>query len=323
MNLRRSFTGFKPVAKLIGSQTLLAALTLTSAAFFAPRAAAQQHAPAATQSGPAPQLSDQDVAATQSQLIKLLRLSPTLTSVVARDPSLLSNQEYVEHNNPQLGAFLTQHPEVARNPDFYLFTHLNHSDGSPDEALERAVWPDVFHNSPPRSGFDEFLSNMPPFLAFAAFLVAVAWMTRIFLENRRWNRIYKLQSEVHSRIIEKFGTNQELAAYMETDAGRKFLEASPIAVNIEPSQRVPNVVARVLTPLQLGVVLVLLGIGFLLLRHVQADMEVPMLVLGTVTLMPGIGFILSAGLTWLLASRLGLMPGNDQQPSHMLTRDRM
>jgi hypothetical protein len=33
-----------------------------------------------------------------------------------------------------------------------------------------------------------------------------------------------------------------------------------------------------------------------------------MLILGTVVLMPGIGFIISAGVSWLLASRLGLMP---------------
>jgi hypothetical protein len=33
-----------------------------------------------------------------------------------------------------------------------------------------------------------------------------------------------------------------------------------------------------------------------------------MTVLGTVVLMPGIGFILSAGATWIIAQRLGLMP---------------
>jgi hypothetical protein len=33
-----------------------------------------------------------------------------------------------------------------------------------------------------------------------------------------------------------------------------------------------------------------------------------MLVLGTLVLMPGLGFIISAGVTWVLAGRLGLMP---------------
>jgi hypothetical protein len=62
--------------------------------------------------------------------------------------------------------------------------------------------------------------------------------------------------------------------------------------------------------LQIGVVLVLLGAGLLSLRHAGPDMGVPMLVLGTVVLMPGIGFILSAGITWVLAGRLGLIPEN-------------
>jgi hypothetical protein len=37
-------------------------------------------------------------------------------------------------------------------------------------------------------------------------------------------------------------------------------------------------------------------------------------VVGTVTLMPGIGFSISAGLTWALASRLGLMPTRPDLP---------
>jgi hypothetical protein len=95
---------------------------------------------------------------------------------------------------------------------------------------------------------------------------------------------------------------------METDAGRKFLEAAPIPVGIEHDRRVPSAVARVLTPLQAGIVMVLLGIGLLSLRHAGPDMDTPMLFFGTVVLMPGIGFIISAGVSWLLAAKLGLLP---------------
>lgn len=255
-----------------------------------------------------PALNDKDVAANQRELIRLLRLSPTLTSVISHDPSLLSNQDYVAHNNPQLAEFLAAHPDVARNPEFYLFSHLNRQDGSPDEALEREVWPDVYRAQGRPGPFADFMSNMPPVLVSGIFVIALYWILRVILENRRWNRIFKLQSEVHGRLIDKFSSNQELASYMETDAGKRFLEAAPISVNFEQDRRVPNAVARVLTPLQIGVVLVLLGSGLLLLRHAGPDMDVPMLVFGTVCMMPGIGFILSAGLTWILAARLGLMP---------------
>jgi hypothetical protein len=288
-------------------------------AAFAPCAIALQAHPAKTAAPvpatAAPVPSDKEVAATQRQLIDLLRLSPTLTTVIAHDPSLLANQDYVSRNNPELAAFLAAHPEVARNPDFYLFTHMHAQDGSPDEALEREVWPEIYRMQSPRTGFDNFLSDLPPVLGVTATMVAFLLALRLFLDNRRWSRTFKLQSEVHGRIIDKFATAQELTGYMETEAGRKFLEAAPIPLRTELEQ-MPNAVARVLTPLQIGVVMVLLGIGFLLLRNIREDYHTPMLVLGVVTLMPGIGFILSSGLTWVLAGRLGLMPERDGRAGH-------
>ena len=88
----------------------MASWTFIAAAFAltcAPFPVAQTH-PAATPAMQAP--SDSDVANTQEQLLKLLRLSPVLTTVVARDPSLLGDQAYVARNNPELI------PPAARRP---------------------------------------------------------------------------------------------------------------------------------------------------------------------------------------------------------------
>jgi hypothetical protein len=253
--------------------------------------------------------SDADSAAIQDQLIKLLRLSPTLTTVVARDPSLLSDQEYVTRSNPELAQFLQAHPEVVRNPSFYLFTHLPHRNGQLDEELERSVWPDLVPTPPQDSGMRDFVGPFFASLGFLTLLGSLLWLIHMFLQNRRWNRIFRLQTEVHSKLIDRFGNNQELLTYMGTEAGKRFLEASPIPVDFKvDQQRMPNVVARVLTPLQIGVVLTLLGIGLLLLRHGISDLATPLLLFGIVVLMPGLGFILSAGITWVLAGRLELLP---------------
>ena len=106
------------VARLFASLALSGLLSIPLGA--QPKVTAPPSAPSAA-SAPAPD--EKEVAHIQSELIKLLRLSPTLTTVVAHDPSLLSDQTYVEHNNPQLASFLLAHPEVARNPEFYLFSH--------------------------------------------------------------------------------------------------------------------------------------------------------------------------------------------------------
>jgi hypothetical protein len=282
-----------------------------------PLATAQQHPatpkpePERSLLGPVP--NDGDVRSTQTELIRLLRLSPTLTTVVSHDPSLLSNQEYVSRNNPQLAAFLAAHPEVARNPEFYLFSHLKHEDGQPDEALEKAVWPDVYRAQNPSSSFERVWSDLIPLLAFACGLVAIILLARKFNENRRWSRIFNMQSDVHGRLIERFTSNQELAVYMQSEAGRKFLEAAPIPVAFDQHQRVPSAIARVLTPLQAGIVMVLLGLGLLSLQQAGPDTQIPMRILGTLVLAPGIGFIISAGVSWFLAQRLGLMPDTAAQ----------
>lgn len=269
-------------------------------------APARRQAQQQAQAAPAP-ISEEEFKATQEQLLQLLRTSPTLTTVVAHDPSLLSDQEYVSRNNPQLAQFLEQHPDVARNPEYYLFTHIEQRGRGPfrrDQALERAVWPDM---GPPNIE-RRFPSELIPIIIVPAFFLAVVWIVKLIVESLRWNRVFRQQGEFHSRLIDKLGTSQDLAAYMETEAGKRFLTGAPIAVWGDLGQRMPNAVARVLTPLQVGVVMVLLGIGFLLLRNAGPDTSTPMLVLGTLILMPGIGFILSAGITWVLAARLGLMP---------------
>jgi hypothetical protein len=259
-----------------------------------------------------PQMSEKDLTALQDQLLQELRVSPTLAEVVARDPSLLSNAEYVSRNNPELGKFLQTHPEIAQNPDFYLFNNLHGEHEPPSETLERKLWPQMSRQE--SSGIDsELVNDGIPFLVFLCLLGALLWLTHVLLENRRWNRIFKLQTDVHGRLIERFGTSQEVLTYMGTDAGKRFLEATPIAVGFERSQPVPSPVARVLTPLQIGVVMTLLGGGLLSLRHSIPDGSAALLVIGMVVLMPGLGFIISAGITWGLARHLGLMPNSGER----------
>ncbi len=253
------------------------------------------------------QVSEKDVATLQDQLLKIMRLSPTLAEVVAHDPSLLANAEYVNRTNPELGRFLQAHPEIAHNPDFYLFNNLHAENEPASETLERKLWPQM---SAPRSSQVELelVSDGVPFLVFVCMLGALLWLTHVLLENRRWNRIFKLQTDVHSKLLERMGTSQEVLTYMDTDAGKRFLEAAPIAVGLDRQAPVPSPVARVLTPLQIGIVMTLLGLGLLFLRNSVHEGGTALLLFGTIVLMPGLGLIISAGITWALARHLGLMP---------------
>lgn len=291
MHKRRSF-----LSRAIMQAALLVAL------FHTGWMAAQQPRTAAATPSATPVVSDEQLSATREQLFKLLRLSPKLTSVVARDPSLLANQDYVNHNNPELGQFLQQHPEIARNPDFYLFAE-GEGPGNREQRLEQVVWPDLRFQ-----GHIDYTSEYMAFVTFVCVVIALIWLLRVFLENRRWGRIIRLQSDVHTKLLDRFGTSQELLTYMNTEAGKRFLESTPISTGYGTAPQTKMSLMRILTPLQLGVVLMLLGTGFILLRsNTHLDAEGPFLVLGTLGLMLGLGFIISAGLAYLLAKHMGLL----------------
>jgi hypothetical protein len=247
----------------------------------------------------------EDLGATQQQLMQLLRVSPTLADVVSSDPSLLADQQYVARSNPELAGFLAQHPEIGRNPSFWLFSELRSPQQKYYEVLEpkRGFVPARDERS---DGLDRVMGNVVPMIVMIVLLIALAWVIRTLADSRRWTKVFTLQSEVHGKLIDRFASNQELLGYMETDAGRRFLEAAPIVTETE-SRRMPNLVSRMIATLQVGLVLTLLGAGLLALKNSVGDAGTTMLVLGMIALMPGIGLILSAGALWVLGRRLNLM----------------
>jgi hypothetical protein len=267
-----------------------------------------KEAPAVAAQATAPEV---DPVMVQQGLIKLVRLSPTLVEVLERDPSLLADEAYVGRVNPELEQYVVAHPEVTRNPDFYLFTVLDRQHNRQYDVLQRKVWPN--EDGPRREETQGELAMrfILPYVVFVCVLVAALWLIYVLLQNRRWTRASRLQMEAHSKLMDRFGSNQELLAYMQSEAGRRFLEAAPIPVDMEAGQRLPNVVSRVLLSLQVGIVLGLLGIGLLSLRRVLPDQSAALLVAGVVFLVPGLGFVVSAVITWVLAGKLGLMPGAD------------
>jgi hypothetical protein len=243
-------------------------------------------------------LSDKELGETQEQLIQLLRVSPTLARTVANDPSLLADQEYVSRRSPELEKFLESHPEIVRNPDFYLFAQLRRPDGRAHLAL---MEPSQFANR-------QMINFLQPFLVFACCLVALLWISRVLLENRRWSRLFKAQTDIYNKLLDKFSSNEDLLAYVRGDAGKRFFES----LSLPPVSQSPigSPLGRVLIPLQRGVILTLAGAGLIAIRGSVPEGGWLLLVVGTTALMLGIGFVVSAGLSMILARHLGLLEQN-------------
>ncbi|MGO4517837.1 hypothetical protein AB4Y89_18735 [Terriglobus sp. 2YAB30_2] len=289
-------------SKLMPATTLLLAMTFCPGHVFSqPKEAAKQVVPVP----PAP--TDDDLAVKRDQLLALLRMSPTLTQVLTTDPTLLADDAYINRVNPELARFLAQHPEITRNPDFYLFAEFPEQRGRHTEPLRRRG-----NNNNQMNLLElkrQYMMDIMQALIFAGAIGSLMWLIRILLENRRWSRVFRLQSDIHGKLIERFATTDNLMEYMGTESGRRFLEAAPIPMGME-RQRMSGGLGRVIASLQIGLVLALLGLGLVLLRHSLPEFAAPLLVAGVVIMMPGIALLLSAAITWRVSSRLGLLSEN-------------
>ncbi len=235
---------------------------------------------------------DTDSSQTRMELQSLLRgYPPEVGAVLKLDPTLFGNPSYMA-NYPKLAAFATQHPEVAHNPGFFLDSIIGLPDRGPNQAGYR-IWREV-------------LSDLGGFAAFLVVTSVFVWAIKTLIEQRRWSRLTRMQTEVHSKLLDRFTSNEELLAYIQTPGGRRFLESAPISLESGP-RPMSAPVGRIFWSLQVGLVAIGAGIGFDLVS-LRAQSEVAELLygIGVIGLLVGIAFVLSAMVFYSLSRKFGL-----------------
>jgi len=219
------------------------------------------------------------------------RCPPTLRGVLALDPSLLSNQSYLAPY-PALSAYLNAHPEIAHNPSFYI--------GSPDNQR-----PD--HATQVMDMWRDAEDGLAVFTGIGLAISLLVWLIRTLVDYRRWSRLAKVQTDVHTQLRDRFSSNDDLLNYVQSPAGAKFLESAPIMLDAAP-RSVGAPLGRILWSIQGGVVLIAGGTGLKLVSgSVSVDAAVPINVLGVVAIALGIGFAISAIISFAIARRMGLI----------------
>jgi hypothetical protein len=139
-------------------------------------------------------------------------------------------------------------------------------------------------------------------IGIPAMFAMFGWLGWVAFSNIRRHKIAKLQSEVQTKLIERVGSGQELLAYAQTDAGRKLLESLRVEA-VSPY-------GRIIGALQAAIVMICLGGALLLLRgHIEGTEE-GFLMFGTLITMLGIGFALSAVVSYYLSKSFGLINGS-------------
>ena len=269
-------------------------------------AAQRQAASAATVPGaavvPGAPAGDFDADRVREQFYEVLqKYPPSLGRVLKLDPSLMSNEAYLAPY-PGVAAFLAQHPEVVRDPSYFL-ERIN----APDYGYRRDA------EAQKRQDIQEMLAAFAAFLVFLVVTGVVIWVIRTIIESRRWNRVSKTQSEVHTKLLDRFSSNDDLLAYIQTPVGSRFLESGPTPMPDE-GRPIGAPFSRILLSVQAGIVITMAAVGMLFLSWKMADeVSAFFLVIGVVALAVGAGFLVSSAAAYGMSSRIGLLNRSDSE----------
>jgi hypothetical protein len=243
---------------------------------------------------------------TREELLRLLKgYPPSFAQVLQLDPTLLTSEEYLRPY-PQLAEFLKEHPEIARNSVYFL--------GNPEYPYN------IYQRQERITPAEKVLEGFVIFGVTGLIIGTLFWIARTFIQHRRWLRLSRLQTDANTRLMDRFTSNEDLLNFIQTPAGARFLESS--AVPAEP-RSIGAPVGRILWSTQIGFVLLAVGAGFELLssRVSNGNITQPELELGRVfdtfgilLLMAGIGFIVSAFLSYALSQKLGLLDSMKMAP---------
>ncbi len=231
----------------------------------------------------------------------LRRYPPTVLGVFREDPTLLNSEQYLA-TYPPLASFLSAHPEIASNPAFYL-------DGLAED-VEREM---MNRYSRGDNVWGNFLKDLDIFAGFGLAIGLLTWLIRTFLDYRRWNRLSKVQTEVHTRLLDRFSSNEELMAYIATPAGSKFLQSAPISLDTG-TRSMGAPLSRIMWSLQAGLVLCAGGCGLMLASgRMTDDSYLPLEVVGILAVALGVGFAVSAAVSFLMSQKMGLLEPASQK----------
>lgn len=221
----------------------------------------------------------------------LRRYPPQVGKVLKLDPTLFDNEAYMAHY-PALAAFVAKHPEVTHNSTFFLQGVWIPGDPTPEEPTVR-IWRD----------FMEMVTILALFMVFGGVLV---WLIKTLIDHRRWSRLSRVQADVHNKLLDRFASNEDLVAYIQTPAGKRFLESAPIPLEAEP-RAVSAPIARILWSVQIGLVVAAAGVGLQIMSAgVQTEVSQPLFAFGVLAIAVGAGFVLSAFVSFVLSRKLGL-----------------
>jgi hypothetical protein len=134
-------------------------------------------------------------------------------------------------------------------------------------------------------------------IVIPSFCLMIGWL--VWLLTRTNHLKTKARIELHQRLLERMNSVQEIVQLMQTDEGRRFLEA----LSVDRTTQLEQIRATV----QKGVILTTVGLGALSIRlFFQSGFGV-FIVMGILVCAGGLGLLISAGVAYRLSRTWDLL----------------
>ena len=161
----------------------------------------------------------------------------------------------------------------------------------------------------PESELNAMSQNLTITIIMSTCACVLGWAVWVIAVNIRRSQANKRVAEIHSRLLDRFADSRELIAFLEGTAGRRYFEA------LEFDTR--GSLTRILNAIQVGVVLLLLGISFLAIRASQdeSDIRNALLLVGVPCAGLGAGFLISAAISHRICKAWGVLDQNERSVS--------
>jgi peptidoglycan/LPS O-acetylase OafA/YrhL len=127
------------------------------------------------------------------------------------------------------------------------------------------------------------------FFAFVGFLI---W--GIYLVNAALRRRQQMQMQKH--LLEKFASAHDFAEFMQSPAGQKYV--------LSFSDQATKPQNTILSSVRLGIVLLFVGPAFCAIPNSSPDLQHILWGLGMVITLLGAGFLVSAGVSYVIAKKI-------------------
>lgn len=158
---------------------------------------------------------------------------------------------------------------------------------------------------------DKILDFLPPMIVGIAFIYMIGAVVSGVLESRHRALAIRSRTDLLNRILDKFGSSRDFIELSESPGGKRLLEE----LGSEPN----GVGAKILTAVQRGVVLTVVGVGVLLLSQTISEQSVEefIRIFGAVLLALGIGYLGSSAISYRMAKSIGLLTRRDASASDL------